>query len=78
MKNFDAVAEVAILKAQTESRKKRSYTQRKSKLYKFNFEIIKLRENGASFAEIQSWLLTKKRLKVSRTTISRFFNNALI
>jgi len=81
MKNdeeFDAEAEVALLKAETKSRKKRRYTQRKSKLFKFNFEIKKLRESGASFSEIQRWLLTNKRLKVSRTTINRFFNNAVI
>lgn len=43
----------------------------RSRLDPFRAEIIELRRAGASLAEIQMWLRTKRRTKVHRMTIQR-------
>lgn len=43
----------------------------RSRLDPFRAEIMELRRAGASLAEIQMWLRTKRRTKVHRMTIQR-------
>lgn len=71
IKDFDAKAEVAKLKAQTKAIRKRRYAQRKSKLDPYHGEIIQLLETGASHAEIRRWL-RGLNLDVSAPTLSRW------
>jgi hypothetical protein len=50
--DFDPVAEVEALKAQTKTIRKRSYTQRKSRLDKFHTELVAMHKHGATIAEL--------------------------
>jgi len=63
--------EVKRLKAQSRQLRKRSYSRRKSRLDRYGGEIVALRNAGATCAEIQRWL-REKRIKVHRTTVSRY------
>jgi hypothetical protein len=67
--SFDAKAEVARLKEQT---KKRRNVPKKSSLSRFESQILALKQEGASMAEIQRWLRSKG-LKVAHSTVSRWF-----
>jgi hypothetical protein len=70
-KEFDAQAEVARLKAQTKAIRRRSYSQRKSKLDNYHGEIIQLYRNGARAAEIHRWL-ESLNVNISPSTLSRW------
>ncbi len=59
MTNFDPDKEVAELKKDSELRRKRSYSQRKSRLDKYHAEIEGLRQKGSTIAEITRWLSKK-------------------
>ncbi len=72
MSDFDAKSELAILKAQTDEIRKRSYSVRKSKLDKYEFQLLTLKKDGATIAELQRWLLKSKRIKVSHSTVLRW------
>ncbi len=50
-------------------RKRRTWG--KSRLNKFMAELLKLREAGASYADLQFWLHTEKRVKIDRSNIKR-------
>lgn len=52
-------------------RRKRT-TWGKSKLTKYQSELIQLRAIGASFVDLQFWLLKEKRVKASPSTFKRF------
>lgn len=68
---FDPAAEVARLaELQSIRRKKRLF---KSKLDKFQHQILALHKAGASLAQIQIWL-RQNSLKTSRSTISRWLH----
>ena len=51
---FDARTELAELRRQTAEIRRRRYT--KSRLDRYRGELIQLRRNGASVAELQRWL----------------------
>jgi hypothetical protein len=72
-KEFDVQAEVARLKAQTKAIRRRSYTQRKSKLDNYHGEVIQLYRNGAKAAEIIRWL-ESLHVKISPSTLSRWLS----
>jgi hypothetical protein len=72
MSNFNVKDEVADLKRQTSTIRKRSYRTRKSRLDKHTYELLELRKHGASVAEIQRWL-RKQRVKVAHSTVLRWF-----
>lgn len=69
--DFDTAHEVQKLKEQTRSIRKRSYSNRISKLDKYKTEVLSLRHGGASYSEIHRWL-KKKRYKVAISTVQRF------
>lgn len=71
MSEFDAIAEVQRLKAQTQARRKRPYSRRISKLDKYKGEIISMHRAGASGAELQRWL-KEKRISCALTTVLRY------
>ena len=52
-------------------RRKRT-TWGKSKLSRFQAELVKLWQAGATYADMQYWLRKEKRVKVARSTIMRF------
>lgn len=71
---FDAQAEVRRLKAQTKAIRKRSYARRRSKLDKYKGELLSLHRAGASGAELQRWLKTK-RISCALSTVLRYLHN---
>ena len=73
MSDFDAAAEVAALKQETQLRHKRRYTKRPSQLDPYRLKLIALRDAGASFTELQHWL-KKRKLRVSLSTVTRYMN----
>ncbi len=70
-RKFNAIDVLAALRAQRAERRKRN-TWGKSDLSKFQAELVQLRKVDASFADLQFWLRTEKRVKVERSTILRF------
>lgn len=68
---FDVQNELYVLKTQTQLIRKRHYCQRKSRLDKFTYELLELRRVGASCAELQRFLRTK-RMKVAHSTVQRW------
>lgn len=74
MSNFDVKSELLALKAQTQSIRKRSYKQRKSRLDKYKFELLELHRAGASGSELQRYLRSKK-IKVTHSTVQRWLKN---
>ncbi|MEY8214369.1 MAG: hypothetical protein RPR97_07795 [Colwellia sp.] len=71
---FDAQAVVSELKSQTKSLRKKSYRRKKSRLDKFHDEILVLKKDGASNAEVQRWLRAQKRIKICLSTVHRWVN----
>lgn len=68
---MNAEEEVKRLKTQSRLLRKRSYSQRKSRLDRYGGEIVALRKAGATYTEIQRWL-RERRIKVHRSTVSRY------
>ena len=75
MTNFDPDKEVAELKQDSKLRKKRSYSQRKSRLDKYHAEIEGLRQRGSTIAEITRWLSKRKRFTVAESTVHRWLKS---
>ncbi len=72
MTSFNAKSEVQRLAAITELRKKKRYSR--SKLDKYKFEILALRNEAATLQEIQIWLKEKK-VSFQISTISRWLKH---
>ena len=53
--------------------KRKSYRPKRSRLYKYKADIICLRNNGASYADISLWLRTNKRIKTTSRNINYFY-----
>jgi len=68
---FDAETEAVRLKAETKTIRSRGY--RRSRLDKYTAELITLRHQGVSIAELQRWLRCK-RIKIAWSTVSRWLN----
>lgn len=68
---FDVHQEAEALRQQTRIIRKRSYSRRKSRLDQYKGELLALRREGCSIAELQRWL-RKKRIKVVHSTIARW------
>ena len=68
---FNASATLAAIR-EARSVRRRRCTWGKSRLAPYLSELVKLRNEGASFADLTFWLLKQKRLKVDRTTVRRF------
>ncbi len=60
-------------------RKLRPYSNRISQLERHKADIIKLRQQGASFGDIQYYLraISTPRLSVARSTIKRFLDKQI-
>ncbi|MFW9651198.1 hypothetical protein V3H42_22440 [Vibrio parahaemolyticus] len=68
---FDVHQEAEALRQQTRIIRKRSYSRRKSRLDQYKGELLALRREGCSIAELQRWL-RKKRIKVVHSTVARW------
>lgn len=66
---FDARTELAELRRQTAEIRRRRYT--KSSLDRYRGELIQLRRNGASVAELQRWL-RDHRIRIVHSTVARW------
>ena len=66
---FDADAEVARLKAETKAR--RRFVRRRSRLDRFANELIAMRHAGATTEELRRWLLGQ-RVRVCHSTVGRW------
>ena len=71
MSEFNPAMEVEKLRSETQSRRKRNYSHRTSKLDIYKGELLSMYQAGASGAELQRWL-RKKRLKCALSTIHRY------
>ena len=69
MSDFDPELEVKKLQKQTSIIRKTRYS--KSRLDRYKGELLALRKSGATCAELQRFLRTK-RVKVAFTTVSRW------
>lgn len=72
MSDFDVQSELSVLKEQTRSIRKRSYSARKSRLDKYKYQLLELKQAGATSAELQRWLRSNKRIKVAHSTVTRW------
>ena len=68
---FDAAAGLDTVRQQREERRHRR-TWGKSKLIRHRAELVKLRQAGASLADLVHWLKTEKRTQASKSTVSRY------
>ena len=66
---FDARTELAELRRQTAEIRRRRYT--KSRQDRYRGQLIHLRRNGASVAELQRWL-RDHRIRVVHSTVARW------
>jgi len=69
--DFKAANELAKIREDRKMLRKRC-TWGKSKLTKYRAELIKLRESGASYGDLEYWLRNKKRVKIDCSNIQRF------
>ena len=68
---FDAAAVLDTVRQQREERRHRR-TWGKSKLVRHRAELVKLRQAGASLADLVHWLKTDKRTLASKSTVGRY------
>ena len=68
---FDPTATLALVQAQRAAAKRRT-TWGKSRLVPHRAELVKLRQAGGSFVDLQQWLRKQKRVKVDSSTVRRF------
>ncbi len=66
---FDAAAEAARLRAQSRARRRPRY--RRSRLDRYKGELLALRAEGCTTAELQRWLLAH-RIRVQHATVARW------
>ena len=66
---FDAAAEAALLRAQTRARRRPRY--RRSRLDRYKGELLALRDEGCTTAELQRWLMAH-RIRVQHATVARW------
>lgn len=68
-RSFDAQAEADEIRRLSHLRKKNRY--RRSTLDSFRGELAALYNEGLSFAQLALWLLTKKKIRISRSSVHR-------
>ena len=66
---FDTVAEAARLRAETRACRRPRY--RRSRLDRYKGELLALRDEGCTTAELQRWLLAR-RIRVQHATVARW------
>jgi hypothetical protein len=72
MSDFNPEVVVARLKVQTVILRKKVY--KRSRLDRYKGELLQLKHQGATTAELQRWL-KDKRIKVVWTTVKRWLDN---
>lgn len=72
MSEFNPEVELARLKVQTVILRKKVY--KRSRLDRYKGELLQLKHQGATTAELQRWL-KDKRIKVVWTTVKRWLDN---
>jgi hypothetical protein len=74
---FNAAEELCKVQEARAVRRRRS-TWGKSKLSKYQAELVQLRQAGAKYADLQFWLRKEKRVKVDRSSIMRFLKKLAV
>lgn len=69
--SFDPSAALAAVREHRAAAKRRR-TWGKSRLIPYRAELVKLRAEGGSFADLAHWLRKEKRVKVDSSTVRRF------
>ena len=72
MQSFNAQHEIEKIRMRRQLSKKKHY--HKSRLTRYQAELVHLRNGGASYNEIALWLRLEKRIKVAHTTVMRYLN----
>jgi len=70
MPDFDAERELAALREQTRAIRRSGY--RTSRLDRHTAELLSLRQEGATAAELRRWLRDNKRIRVVLSTVTRW------
>ena len=65
-----------VREARTVRRKRTTWG--KSKLSRYQAELVKLQQAGATYADLQYWLRKERRVKAARSTIMRFLTKSHI
>ena len=68
---FDPSAALAAVREQRAAAKRRR-TWGKSRLIPYRAELVKLRAEGGSFADLAHWLRKEKRVKMDASSVRRF------
>lgn len=76
MNEDDARRAVAALKAQTRLRRKQTRLSGRSRLDRYKGDLILLKRQGATIAELQRWL-REHRIKVVHSTVARWLQKHL-
>ena len=76
MNEHEAQKTVASLQAQTRLRRKRTRLSGHSRLNKYKGDLILLKRQGATIAELQRWL-REHRIKVVHSTVARWLQKHL-
>lgn len=73
---FNPEAALSRLRAEAKIRRKSSY--RKSRLDRVAGELLQLHRAGATAAELQRWLASERRIRVTHSTVSRWLRGRRI
>lgn len=67
---FDAQSEVNCIRSRRAEARRKLF--RKSRLDKYRYELLAMKQAGASCADLAEWLRGKHRCKINRSTIDRY------
>ena len=67
---FNPKVTLSRLRAEAQVRRKKSY--RTSRLDRLAGELLQLHRAGATAAELQRWLASERRIRVTHSTVSRW------
>lgn len=67
---FNASAEVERIRSRRAEARRKLY--RKSKLDKYRYELLAMRQAGASCADLAEWLRVNHRCKINRSSVARY------
>ena len=70
MPDFDPKHEAAVLREKTRTIRRSGF--RTSRLDRHTAELLSLRQEGATAAELRRWLRDKKRIRVVLSTVTRW------
>jgi hypothetical protein len=67
---FDPMQELTAIRERRAMQRRTQY--RKSRLEKYRAELVALRRAGASAQDLASWIRTRHRMKVHRSSVDRY------